>query len=665
MAIDLNFDKDLGAVKSDGLIDEEWVTSALSVSLEDYTDDMMPYLYHSGVVYETMDTSIGGHLTLNPPYGFTPGADSYYVGKVKGRVRDVPEGNDFNIGMGRKYYEYIQKNSKVRTLTLEFGVPKFKSILSYMTGATDYATMIIVAEGRSPKFYYTGNAIGTVAALVVNPVFTASFYALKALWGVAFGFSDPRFYALKPAMHNYYMSVNNMMQVASANRGFTRLDVGSFDKTKDSNKTSILEPDKGALAKAMPRIFNKDGVIDILAITGRYQRLLNEKLINEINLYDSGDVEKIDKEYEFKDGADISVLHNKLKGLASFIQTKKKEDSAEGLTDKDFEKNEDGTTNNTDKSSWASEAASYFSSGVLSSSNAIHLQVEYIPQSSDSFSNSTKNLPIEEFTSSVSRTFRDIRFSMGGLVAGSVVEDVVKAGRDIAWGVLDSASFNLTNVIHGLTGGGYLEYPLMWDDSSSDVSSHTFKISLGGPYGNTASLLMDIDLVLYSLLAGMLPRAIGRASYGPPLLCKAFLPGRQITDFGMIDSLSIERGSGGIKQAEGGAVLSVDISFTIKDFNKSFTAPIDDGFLGVYNLALDEYSMANKYIKLISGVSYSDNSLGARRGLIRLSALYGGISNLLSPSTLGLLSGSFLSGKTAKISQPFTSEFSGVWAFNK
>lgn len=649
------------------IFDEDWLETTLSANIRDYEGDNIAHLYRTGVMYETMDTSIGGNLCINPPYGFTPGADSYYKGRMMGRVNDTPDGTSFNIGMGRKYYEYIQQNSPVRTLSLEFGVPEFKNIVSYLMGAIDYSKMIIVNEGRSPTWYYIGQAIGIGAAFVANPIFTASFYIITKLWNVVFGLSDPRFYHMKPSMHTFYMSVNNMMQLSAAERGFTRLNIDDAKTSLSTNKVKITEYEKGLMAKEMPNIFNSNGVIDVLSISSRYQLLLNTKLLNEAKLFDGGSVDDYTTLLKKPNGVTTADFHEELRNLSSFIADTEKKKDEQSTVEEDYKKNSDGTVKQTSTSSWTTEAIKYYKSAATNTSNAIFLQVEYLGVSTDSFSNTTKELPVKSFMDSTSSAFRDIRFSLGSMdIINQTATEFLKNSRDVAMGVLDGASFGLSNIIHSLIGGGYVDLPLMWDDSTANIEEHSFKISLNFPYGNTASLLTDMDLVLYSILAGMLPRSIGRSAYGSPLLCKAFVAGSVNIDFGMISSLTVARGSGNIGHNVLGSPLNTDITFTIKDFNEIFSAPTEDGFLGAYNLAIDDYQIVGKYIKMMAGTSYSDSKFIARRSMIRLNAIYGGLSSILNPQALGFLAGNTGMNKVFyNASNLLLSEQSGVWMFNE
>ena len=651
------------------LIDDEWLVTTLSANIKDYNLEDISHLYRTGVVYETMDTSVGGHLCLNPPYGFTPGADSYDPGKIKGRVIDTPEGTDFNIGMGRKYFDYIQSNSANRTLSLSFGIPEFKNIIGFLMGGVDYAKMVIVNEGRSPSYYYGGKFIGVASAFIANPIFTASYYILTTTWKIVFGLSDPRYYHMKPSMHTYFMSLNNLMQLASAERGFTRLDISGATTALSSNKMKIDEYEKGLMAKQMPSIFNEQGVIDVLSIVSRYQRILNTKLQKEVTMMQNASIDSIDNGQDDVKGYTISDLHDSLRGLASFIKKKEKESKETNSTvEDDYKVNRDGTVKNNDTSTWAGEIAKYYSSAITNTSDSIFLQVEYLGEVSDSFSNSTKDLPIKSFMDTTSSAFRDVRFSLGGVsdIIGQAGADILKGARDVVWGVLDGASFGLTNILHGLMGGGYVELPLMWDNSSASVAEHTFKITINNPYANTASLLMDLDLVLYSLMAGMLPRSIGRAAYGSPLLCKAFIPGVCNIDYGMIDQLTITRGTGNIGYNSLGAPMNIEITFKIKDFNEVFTAPVEDGFLGAFNMSADDFSGINKYIKMMSGTSFSDSKFIDKRAMIRLNALYGGTTSFLNPSTLAFLAGSVGMNKTFyNVNQIAQRGQSGIFMFNE
>ena len=687
----LNYHNDNIISTDAGIIDDDWLKDTLGTSIRDYDKNDLKYLFYSAVMEETMDTSLGGHLCINPPYGFTPGADSYYKGKIKGRVDDTPEGVDFNIGMGRKYYEYIQANSKTRTLSLSFGIPEFQGIIGYIMGAVDYSKMIIVNEGRSPKWYYIGKDLGTLGAMVANPIFTASFFVLTKAWGIVFGASDPRFYHMKPDMVSYYSSFNIMMQMASAERGFTKLNLVKPDENKKSLKVEIDSTYKDNLHRQLPRIFNEDGVIDVLKVTSRYQKLLNTKMLKEAKFYDEAKSytkqaheSSVDNDLydDVDNGNKLSELSRGMSKLASFAkQTGAAEEGdfevnayIEGYKKKDdhsshdpdyYKPDADGEEKVTDTSDWAHDIQDYFKASLSNTSNSIFLQVEHLGSSTDTFSNTTKDLPAKNFFNSTSSAFRDIRFSLAGTdVITNSITNMVKNVRDVAAGVLDGASLGLTNVIHTLIGGGFVDMPKTWDDSNAKFAEHQFKVVINEPYGNMVSLLMDVDYVVYSLLAGMLPRSIGRAAYSSPLLCSGFIPGFVNIDLGLITDLAITRGSGTIGTTDYGAPLNMEITFTITDLNDVVSAPISDGYRDAYRMNIDEHSMFNKYVRMVSGSSFSDSKFIKRRAMIRLSSLYGVANTLFDGANLAFLAGENKGPILNKVDNVLRSEQSGIWMFN-
>jgi hypothetical protein len=134
------------------------------------------------------------------------------------------------------------------------------------------------------------------------------------------------------------------------------------------------------------------------------------------------------------------------------------------------------------------------------------------------------------------------------------------------------------------------------------------------PYGNPISQLLNLYIPLSMLLAGALPLATGKQSYTSPFLCQLFDKGRCQTRLGIIDSLSITRGTGNLGFDNEGHAMAIDITFTVKDLSSIMYMPIAEGFsLNPLNGIFDDDTVFSDYMAVISGMSLNDQTYRMRK----------------------------------------------------
>lgn len=242
--------------------------------------------------------------------------------------------------------------------------------------------------------------------------------------------------------------------------------------------------------------------------------------------------------------------------------------------------------------------------------------VDYMGSVSESFSNSVSNMSIGEGVKSVAQSVKDIRFNLaGGNILGEMQQEATNAIKSVVAGALNGITFGLSNVITTILGGGYVDIPKKWDDSSMSFPTITYKTRLIAPYGNLYSKLQNIYIPLCMLLAGTLPMAVGKASYSSPFLCSVFCKGVQKIRLGMITSLSIERGVSNLAYDRHKRAMAFDVSWTITDFSNLITAPMNTSAMGrgVFNFTLEDDTNMGNYLATIASRDYfTDKYLGPK-----------------------------------------------------
>ena len=652
------------------ILDANWVTVGVNPKNTDYDPKDLMFQYRSPVYNETMSTTFGSHFTLNPTYSFGPQADMHYPGRVSDNKVFLPDRADIDIGMGRYYCEAIQTPSKVRTLIIEAGVPEFSNMFRFLINSVDKVKVSIAREGRTPFFYNLGYGVGTALVFTLFPIFTIARYVTGYITNRIFGLFDSKYYSVKPTMPEFWVRANTIVNTFLADAGILTMDnalgkalEGGKYPEKEGFPVKLSEEDKHLLEELMPHIFKNNkfikthGLMDLAGVVSRYQKLVNDIAKSEQKALESGSLEKLVIQLERPEPSGVEEVFDAIKGTSEYSakdenrlgDVPKAEGSSKDKTLDDLVKPGPPSDPRRDivvkpEKSWWDSFAAYYNAGVQAGQSVLALQVEYVGSSTDSFSNSIKDIPLKSMMNSTSSRIRDIRFSVSDANwFGDTVLQLQKAVGDMIGGVIDGATLGLSNILHALNGNGMIDFPKMWDDSSAQLATHSFKMRLNTPYNNPISMMMDIYTPLACILALGLPKSIGRNAYTSPPLLKTFLRGVMNSDISMLTSLSITRGSGNLGHNLFGQPVDLEVTFTITDLLDVMASPTPDGLSGIFTMSLDEYSTFNRYSKLVTGQSYAYSAFGRKKALLRLTKQYASITQFLSPEYWGMkLSDSFI-----------------------
>ena len=205
----------------------------------------------------------------------------------------------------------------------------------------------------------------------------------------------------------------------------------------------------------------------------------------------------------------------------------------------------------------------------------IGFRIERGNNASESFSNSTQPSSIQQALNSIignkyEQAIMDASKTAGNL--GTALQAVLntqnffKAQMAKALAVVGSPfNSSLGNMAAAIGAGiSMADIPEVWSDSSFSAS-YSFNLQLIAPYGDPVTILQTLYIPLACLIAGTAPRATGTASYTSPFLCQAYCRGRFAVSLGMIDSLSVDRGSSSHGWTQNQYPRTLDISFSIKD----------------------------------------------------------------------------------------------------
>ena len=665
-------------------IDINWLNNSYLVDLANLAPADQANAFWSNAYLKYTDTSLGGNFGINTKYGFTPSADVPIAGRLSGREEYDMLSESMNFGMGRRYSEMFDDNEDL--LFLEMGDPKFNSLISFVTNAVDYGTSVVANTGRSLAAYYVGRAVG--AYIGVSALFVAFPFWGAALFlgGVAVtkflsAGSDFSYYKLSPSMFKYWRAVNILTSQMGVELGMMTPE---FLPKEDKDKASLGMPIKmtsefaDQIRNLIPGLLTDDNYIDVFAVANKTQVLVNKQKTLERAYYNTDGsktftyADKIAKQDAMTFSSYLDELFKFNKDTGRLVDnTKAPLTDNTGVIEKVVTGVSALSTNVTnyltssggksnidtkgyvpisegeikEKKSWLEEFGHYVDSSARHGASFATFRLEYMGAVSETFSNSTKEIPLKDTINNVSSKVKDVMFSVsGGNIISDNLDKAVKYTGDFLMGAAEGVTFGLSNLATALLGGGYFDVPKMWDDSTFEYQKHTFKMRLGGPYGHPLSMMQDMYIPLFMLIAATASQSVGKAGYTSPMLCSAFIKGKLNTPLAIIDSLTIERGVGNMGYDKYGRPLAIDVSFSVMDLTSFITAPVDAGIFGGLTSALDDNSPMSRYIQMLAGRSIYSTKYAAPKARLKYMKLRQGVSMLTDPSAWGTAVGETIGG---------------------
>lgn len=264
-------------------IDTDWITSKFLVPWDNMKDDDKLNSLFTWARTKTEDSSLGNHSVINPLPQFTRYADPR-VTVIQDRQKNVDGGTKMfamGLGMGRYYSEAIDDYQQ--TLFLQFGMPEFNSMFSFLTNAVTYEDAYIANHGRYPVIFGATSWLGARLVFGVYPWLSLAIWVTKFITKLAFGFNPFTYYFLNPNMTNYWGSVNTIVSSMAVELGLfvpTVLDnwTTEEDKLGDSSKrmgvpVALDEGEMKQLNALIPGLINEDGYIDVYKIATTHQTM--------------------------------------------------------------------------------------------------------------------------------------------------------------------------------------------------------------------------------------------------------------------------------------------------------------------------------------------------------------------------------------------------------
>lgn len=670
------------------ILDRDWVKIAFLTPSNTYTGnyDSVTRFFSSASMKFT-SAVIGKSIEINPKPQFTRYADIRSKGIFPDRHDVTVPSATGNYGMGRYYSEAFDDNAQ--RIYMRFGVPQFNSLVSFLLNAADYQETQLARTGRISKLYTATKVVFSIATFIAFPVLTAGIYLYKGL-NALLGSPTSKFYTIKPTMHTYWSAVNTLVNNIGVSKGLFptqflnnvdgqvnqpgslfNINAGVTDGSGNVLPNSLL----GQLSRLMPDVIDSHGYFDVFAIAAKPQALANrlfDFVYNQVNTTAdiSGPITITDAQRNNPDNPELtnrSIYNSRLVATnTSFLDFVKRsvitfsdyfvDNSSNGSSvgesdpraassseiNQDNQQVENGATlaeggqnNAPTKESFLNFLSAEFSEGAAF---AI-FQVDYTGSITDSFSNSAVESELSNSINSTSSSMREARFNVADFnianIAGGLVSGLANSVKDVAMGALDGVTMgygsSVMSALGILAGNGYIDIPKHWQSSSASIGRSTYSMELISPYGNVVSQMTNIYIPLSMILVGALPLATGKQSYTSPFLVQLFDRGRSQIQLGLIESVSITRGTSNLGFTNVGYPMAMKVSFSVADLSSIISMPLATG--GLFNLNNSSSDMMiNDYIAVLAGQDIYSQIYALPRIKINIAKAINSAKRFVSPA---------------------------------
>ena len=481
------------------------------------------------------------------------------------------------IGEGRVYAATTELNQSVAWFT--FGTPRFTSLATFFSEAIDGDAAAIGNTGFPSSSGFSLGYIfsGIISAAIMTftlPILPIQHFLHKLDELLEFGVD--KFYNFRPLMHMYYKFVDSITSEWLVDTGIYGNGTGGSNATRETyNSNSNIANDPGAstdVTVTVPNQYNSwtadpDSLPIALRQTG-------------IGIFD------ILAHRATSLGIDA---HSSWGGTYEDII-----EELSKITDPDDYDN-DGKY-----AAWAGTglftADDVVVDTMLGATQFVGFRIEKNVDASESFSNSTGPSELAEKINSHINNMRNMRYDFGGgdidnLLGDNFVSGALSAVGDLLKGTINALDFD--GIATAITGGAILDVPEHYTGSDFN-KSHSLSFQLRSPYGDIVSIYQSIIIPLAMLLAGALPHSAGPNAYTQPFLCRVYCKGIFSVPMGIIDSLSIKRGSSEFGWNRANLPTCIDVTLTIKDLAPTMYLPISDSaFTNLFaaNSSFSEYML--------------------------------------------------------------------------
>lgn len=285
---------------------------------------------------------------------------------------------------------------------------------------------------------------------------------------------------------------------------------------------------------------------------------------------------------------------------------------------------------------WRLEPGGEFRKTFFSTNENVVFYVDGFSQVSQSFNNDTTDSSLASVMNGLSDQVNEIKFlfNKDGGVLGSIVgfgeemtSSITSTIGNLAGGLGEGLIESLaSNGVNTVLNGGKIRFPEIWSNSSSDDGCSSFDFKFRSPDHDNLSIFLNVLKPYCKLLCMVMAQetkgADGKydpSSYTSPFLVKAALKGKYHCDYGMISSMSVNKGAE-CQWNDDGLPTQIDVSIDIKNLYKALA--MSNGVVQAVNNTAYMDFIAN-----MAGINIAQMYLG-RKAVMFNFLMKGEISNI-------------------------------------
>lgn len=567
------------------LLDKDWIRKSFFVAENDLSNVEVRNRYFSSASLKYVSTSPGGNIMLNPPPQFTRFAD-IKPRNIRSKNPETYFAFNDTTSLGRYYSEAIDDNAHL--VHFRMGKTAYTSYLGFLTGFYSYYAGKVAKTGRAPGFFYT---LGRVAGFIVafKNIVPFALMMLYKFASFALGSPKSKYAYLKPTMPLYWGALQSMVNRVAVGLGTVTAPMvhansggegfGNLSDTVAPNGIEDFqyywtEDASEVYHRILPDVFDSSGNLNVYAYATKGQRLANafRKRVSD-SIDSSSDNSDVTQHLIglYQQTLDLPPQKQSYDEYISNWQKTSLGEWKQGGT-KLVEEFEDLQGDNYDD---------FFKAEMQDGSAFITLRVEEGGSVNESFSNSAGESALKSKMDGLMSSIREKVDSLGGGkllddgIAGKIFSGMANTITDFVGGSLDTVGLG---GLAALGGGAFADIPQHWVSSSSSMPRGNYTIKLNTPYNNRISKLVNEIVPLCAILCMALPHSTGQQSYTGPFMLEFYDRGRCQTRYGMVDSISITRGTASTPFGQDRLWNGVEISLGIIDLTSVMHMPLTEGW---------------------------------------------------------------------------------------